>query len=174
MVNRLLFAVFVVAVAFSAGAQSPAPLPPGAGTSGVAPGAPGRRDTVRLFIVHKMRENLELTDAQTLKVLDVLEAIDQERETSGFARRALLDRMQGLLADPTTPEPVFRDAVAQFQKSQEQNEAKMRDLEARLLATLSPKQQVQFIVLRRQLLEEMVREAPRGRAAGRPGGRMRQ
>jgi len=173
MVNRLLFAVLMVAVAFSAWAQSPPP-PPGADAPGGASGASGRRDTVRLFVVHKMRENLELTDAQTLKVLDVLEAIDQERAAAGFARRALLDRMQGLLADPASPEPALKEAVAQFQKSQEQNEAKMKELEARLLATLSPKQQVQFIVLRRQLLEEMVREAPRGRAAGRPGGRVRQ
>jgi len=170
MVKRLLMAAFAMALAFSAGAQSPPP-PPGTEAPGVAPGASGRRDTVRLFVVHKMRENLALTDAQTLTVLDVLEAIDQQRETAGYARRALLDRMQGLLADPATPEVALKDAAAQYQKGQEQNEAKMRELEARLLATLTPKQQVQFIVLRRQLLEEMVRDPPRGRQGG-PAGRL--
>lgn len=171
MGKSLRIAAFVMALAFSAGAQSPPP-PPGAEAPGGAPGASGRRDTVRLFIVHRMRENLALTDAQTLAVLDVLEAIDQQRETAGYARRALLDRMQGLLADPANPEAALKDAVAQYQRSQEQNEAKMKELEARLLTALTPKQQVQFIVLRRQLLEEIVRDAPRGRP-GRLAGRNR-
>ena len=171
-VRLLLLVAWVVAAAFSAGAQAPAPQPD-ARAPGATSAASERKDTVRLFVVHKMREKLGLSDAQTLKVLDVLEAIDQERETEGFTRRALLERMQGLLADPATPETAFKEAVAQFQKSQEQNEPKMRALEARLLDVLSPKQQVQFVVLRRQLLEEMIRENPRGRA-GRPAGRLRQ
>lgn len=171
MVKRLLLVAFVVAAALSARAQVPAPQPD-AMPPGAALAASERKDTVRLFIVHKMRENLGLSDAQTLKVLDVLEAIDQEREAEGFARRALVDRMQGFLADPATPEAAFKEAVAQFQKSKEQNETKMRDLEARLLGVLSSKQQVQFVVLRRQLLEEMIRDTPRGRA-GRGPGRLR-
>jgi hypothetical protein len=81
--------------------------------------------------------------------------------------------MQGLLADPEAPEAAFKEATAQFQKSQEQNEARMRDLETQLLSTLSPKQQVQFIILRRQLVEEVAQEGLRGRA-GRAPGRFRQ
>lgn len=169
MGKSLWIAGFVVALALSAGAQSPPP-PPGAEASGGAQGASGRRDTVRLFIVHRMRERLALTDAQTLTVLDVLEAIDRQRETAGYARRALLDRMQGLLADPASPDAALKDAAAQYQRGQEQNEAKMKELEARLLTALTPKQQVQFIVLRRQLLEEMVGDPSRGRQ-GRPAGR---
>jgi hypothetical protein len=172
MVKRVALVALMVAVAFNGRAQAPATQEDAAAPS-AAPSVSGRKDTVRLFIVHKMRENLGLSDAQTLQVLDVLEAIDQEREIEGAARRALLNRMQGLLADPATPEAVLREAAAQFQKSQEQNGTKMRDLEARLLSTLSPRQQVQFIILRRQLLEEVVQDGFRGRARRAPG-RFRQ
>ena len=172
MVKRVVLVVLMVLGTLHGRAQAPdaqrEAIAPGA-----APSVSGRRDTVRLFIVHKMRENLGLSDAQTLQVLDVLEAIDQEREIEGAARRVLLNRMQGMLADPATPEAAFKDAAAQFQKNQEQNGTRMRDLEARLLSALSPKQQVQFIILRRQLLEEVVQDGLRGRT-GRAQGRFRQ
>jgi hypothetical protein len=172
MVKRVVLVALMAAASLHAAAQAPATQQEAAAPR-AAPTVSGRKDTVRLFIVHKMRENLGLSDAQTLNVLDVLEAIDRERESEGKARRALLSRMQGLLADPTTSEVAFKEAAAQFQKNQEQNEARMRDLEARLLSTLSPKQQVQFVILRRQLLEEVVQEGYRGRA-GRAPGRFRQ
>ena len=172
MVKRVALVALMVAAALNGRAQAPATQEDAAAPR-AAPSVSGRKDTVRLFIVHKMRENLGLSDAQTLQVLDVLEAIDQEREIEGAARRALLNRMQGMLADSATPESAFREAAVQFQKSQEQNGAKMRDLEARLLSTLSPKQQVQFVILRRQLLEEVVQDGFRGRA-GRAPGRFRQ
>jgi len=172
MVKRVVLVAFMVVATLYGRAQAPATQQDAVAPQ-TAPSVSGRRDTVRLFIVHKMRENLGLSDAQTLQVLDVLEAIDQEREIEGVARRALLNRMQGFLADPATPEAAFKEAAAQFQKSQEQNGTKMRDLEARLLNTLSPKQQVQFIILRRQLLEEVAQDGFRGRA-GRAPGRFRQ
>jgi Spy/CpxP family protein refolding chaperone len=172
MVNRVVLVALMAAAPLIAAAQAPAAQQEAAAPR-AAPSVSGRRDTVRLFIVHKMRENLDLSDAQTLNVLDVLEAIDLERESEGRARRVLLSRMQGLLADPATSEAAFKEAAAQFQKSQEQNDARMRDLEARLLSILSPKQQVQFVILRRQLLEEVVQEGFRGRA-GRVPGRFRQ
>jgi hypothetical protein len=172
MVKRVVLVALTIAATFYLGAQAPATTQEAVAPR-AAPAVSGRKDTVRLFIVHKMREKLGLSDAQTLKVLDVLEAIDQEREAAGVARRALLKRMQGLLADPEAPEAAFKEATAQFQKSQEQNEARMRDLETQLLSTLSPKQQVQFIILRRQLVEEVAQEGLRGRA-GRAPGRFRQ
>jgi hypothetical protein len=168
MVKRVLLVASAVAATLFAADQAPAAQQEAA-VPKTPPSISGRKDTVRLFIVHKMRETLVLSDAQTLNVLDVLEAIDLERESEGRARRALLTRMQALLADPATPESAFKEAAAQFQRSQEQNEVRMRDLEARLLSTLSPKQQVQFVILRRQLLEEVVQDGLRGRAGRAPG-----
>ena len=158
MAKPLLSTLLALGLAFGAGAQSPGP--PAAET---APGRVDRKDTVRLFIVHKMRENLALSDAQTLKVLDVLEAIDAERESVELARRTQVDKIQALLADPATPEASYREAVAQFRRGQEQSEAKMRELEERLLATMTPKQQAQFLLLRRQLLEDVRQDVQRGR-----------
>lgn len=166
MIKRTLVAAF--AFAMTLGALAQASRPPGPG------GPPGedRRDTVRLFLVHKMRERLGLSDAQTLKILDVLEAIDTQRAADQDMRRSALDRIESLLADPASPEPAYKEAVAQFERAAEQSEANMRDLEAKLLATMTPKQQAQFILLRRQLLQEIRQETARPRGQGR--GRFRQ
>ncbi len=166
MIKRTLMAALALALTLGTLAQTDPPPGPG--------GPPGmqRRDTVRLFLVHKMRERLGLSDAQTLKVLDVLEAIDTQRAADQEARRSALDRIEGLLADPASPEAAYKAAVAQFQKAVEQSEVKMRELEARLLDAMTPKQQAQFILLRRQLLQEIRQEAGRPRGQGR--GRFRQ
>lgn len=173
MVRPAWFAPLVMILGVSALAQAPVPPPPPQEGGGPPSARAERRETVRLFVVHKMRENLGLSEAQTLNVLDALEAIDKERDASGTSHRALFERMQALLADPSTPEAAYRDAVTQFQRSLEASETRMRDLEAKLLATMTPKQQVQFILLRRQLLDDLRQDiqAPR---QGRPGGRWRQ
>jgi Spy/CpxP family protein refolding chaperone len=165
MVKRLILLLCTLTLGLGLRAQAPAGPGEGAG-----PGRSDRKDTVRLFVVHKMRENLGLSDAQTLKVLDVLEAIDTERESVQLARRTQMDKIQTLLADPASPESAYKDVVAQFQKSQEQSETKMRELEGRLLATMTPKQQAQFLLLRRQLYEEVRQDVQRGRAARGGGG----
>jgi Spy/CpxP family protein refolding chaperone len=176
MVKRMILLLCTLTVGLGVWAQAPAGPGEGAG-----PGRVDRKDTVRLFLVHKMRESLGLSDAQTLKVLDVLEAIDTQRDSVQLARRTQMDKIQSLLADPASPESAYKDVVAQFQKSQEQSEAKMLELEGRLLATMTPKQQAQFLLLRRQLSEEIRQDVQRGRAArgggagaGAGAGRMRQ
>ena len=133
-----------------------------------------RRETVRLYLVHRMRETLALTDAQTLKVMDVLEEVDRARESHQAVLQGLMAQLKGDLADPATPDAAFRDAVARVRKEQEEFEARTRQLDGRLLEVLSPRQQAQFLLLRRQLLEELRQEgAPAGRD-DRPGGRWRR
>lgn len=158
MAKRLIVACFTALITMAALAQPSSPPGPG-GASGAE-----KRDTVRLFVVHKMREALALTDAQTLKVLDAMEAVDQEREAEAKTRRAAFERLQALVDDQGTQDPAFKEAVAQFLHIQEQSESKMRDLEGRLLAILTPKQQAQYILLRRQLVEELRQDLARPRA----------
>ena len=121
-----------------------------------------RRDTVRLYLVHRMREALALSDAQTLKVLDVMEAIDAAREAHQSTMRSIQARLQSALNDSATSDATFQAAVADVQKEQAQFEARARELDAQLLAVLTPRQQAKYVVLRRQLIEEM---------GQRPGGR---
>jgi Spy/CpxP family protein refolding chaperone len=121
-----------------------------------------------------MREALSLTDAQTLKVMDVLEELDRARQDHQAALRSLADRLKTGLADPATPDSVFRDMVAKARKEQEEFEAASRGLDGRLLDILTPRQQAQFILLRRQLLEELRQEAAPPPREGRPEGRWRR
>jgi len=158
MVRRAFLATLIALVAMTALAQ-PASPPGPRGTSEAE-----KRDTVRLFVVHKMREALALSDAQTLKVLDAMEAVDQERESEKTERRAAFGRLQTLVDNQGTQDPAYKEAVAQFLRFQEQSESKMRELENKLLSIMTPKQQAQYILLRRQLVEELRQDIARPRA----------
>ena len=76
--------------------------------------------------------------------------------------RSIQARLQSALNDSATSDATFQAAVADVQKEQAQFEARARELDAQLLAVLTPRQQAKYVVLRRQLIEEM---------GQRPGGR---
>ncbi|MGC8722742.1 MAG: hypothetical protein ACP5VF_02560 [Acidobacteriota bacterium] len=163
-----LFALVVLPTA----AQMPGG-PPARGP-GAGPDQETRRDVAQLYLVQRMREALALTDAQTLKVMDLLQQIDRARMDHQAAIRSLVSSLQAQLDDPKTPDSAFRESVESFRKGQEEFERRVRDLESRLLAVMTPRQQVQFLLLRRQLLMQG-REGMRGAGdEGRPLGRRRR
>lgn len=161
--------ILLALLAATAGAQAPPPPLP---DPAPAPQAPGdtRREVVRLYLVQRMREALALSDAQTLKVMEMLEAIDRERLAGQVEQRAILESIRGGLESPATPDERFRELVAEFQKRQARTDAALRDLDAKLLSGFTPRQQAQYILLRRQLLEEL-REEGLGPRPDRPKGR---
>ena len=156
-------AVSLVLLCFATWAQAPppegAPLPP--------PQGDAHRDVMRLYVVQRMREALTMSDAQTLKAMEVLEAIDKQRAGNQSDLRAFMEGLRLQLENPATSDDRCKELVAEFQKKQARNEAAMRELEGRLLAILAPRQQVQYILLRRQLMEEM-REGGMHPRADRP------
>lgn len=174
MVKRWLPAVVLALTVIASGAQEPPASVPAPPPGAAQREAGARRETVRLYLVHRMREALSLSDAQTLKVLDVLEALDHEREAHQVAMKGLMVKIDALLGDPKTGDASFRDVVSEVQKEQVQFDAKARDLDANLLAVLTPRQQAQYLMLRRQLLEEIRQDvAPLRDRAARPQGRWR-
>jgi hypothetical protein len=110
---------------------------------------------MRLYVVQRMREALTMSDAQTLKAMEVLEAIDKQRAGNQSDLRTFMEGLRQQLENPATSDDRCKEMVAEFQKKQARNDAAMRELEGRLLAILAPRQQVQYILLRRQLMEEM-------------------
>jgi|GEM_PF-6074828 len=146
-----VFAVFVALLCFSTWAQAPppegAPTPP--------PQGDARRDVMRLYVVQRMRETLTMSDAQTLKAMEILEAIDKQRAGNQSDLRTFMESLRLQLENPATSDERCKELVAEFQKKQTRNEATMKDLEGRLLAILTPRQQARYILLRRQLMEEM-------------------
>jgi len=136
------------------------------------PDAASRRDTVRLFLVHRMRESLQLSDAQTLKVLDVLEALDKERQGHQDAMRSLQARLRAAVEDPATSESAFKDLVAETRKEQARFDTAARGLDERLLALMTPKQQAQYLILRRSLMDQIQQD--QRQRPDKPSGRLRR
>jgi hypothetical protein len=166
MVRR--FALLPVALLAFLSAFTWAQAPPPAEGAPPPPRADStRRDVMRLYLVQRMRETLAMSDAQTLKAMEVLEAIDKQRADNQTDLRAFMDDLRGQIENPATTDDRLKGLVAEFQKKQARNEASMRDLEGRLMAILTPRQQAQYILLRRQLLEEMRDEGMHARPGGR-------
>ncbi len=131
------------------------------GNAGSRVGA-GRREMAKLYLVQRMREALSLTDAQTLKVMDALNAIDEARQARQAELKAYAVRLQGHLSDGSTSQETFKKDVEEFKRLRVNFEGSMKKLEERLLNTLTPRQQVQFLLLRRKLMRGAIA------ASGRP------
>ncbi len=161
---------FSLALPLVSAAQGPIPMPPdGPPPPGDEAGgeAASRRETVRIYLVQRMREKLQLSEAQTLKVLDVLQTMDDLRPAAREAMQRQVLRAQALLADPATPDSSFKELVASVKKEQADWERKMQDQEEKLLAIMTPRQQAQWMLLRRELMARL--KNPDGPGPG-PGG----
>ncbi len=176
MARKFAFFVFCLFLAQLLLAQEPPPPgPPGPPEEQMTESA-SRRETIRIYIVHKMREKLGLTEAQTLKVLDVLDSMDTLRPAHGQAMRQHMSRLQALLDDPATTDAAFKEEVASIQKETAEQEKRIREQEDRLLAIMTPRQQAQWMLLRRELMGRMAQEARPGnpQAPGGPQGQYRK
>lgn len=171
--SRVLAATFLVA-ALSTGlalpAQAPPPPPPEGGPEASADGA---RDTARFFFLQRMREELQLTDSQSLKVLDLLRAMDEDRRVHRDAAESIAQKIRGLQAAATSTDAQFREQVALFQKEEARFEGRLRETEQKILDALTPKQQAGFLVMKRRLMDRPPQGAGPGHSnpQGRRGGR---
>lgn len=152
-------------VATPAGAQVPAPLPPG---PAVEP-APEMRpaEIQRLFdayLVMQAQQTLGLTDAQYPPFLTRLRALQEARRRTMQARQQILAELARLTA-PRAAEPasdqLLRDRLAALQELEARGAAENRKAYADLDALLEPRQQARFRVfedqIERRKLELMLR-----------------
>jgi hypothetical protein len=167
MVERWIVAgslLLTLALPLAAQAPTPPPDPPDASVGRQ------RREVGRLYVVQNMREALGLSDAQTLKVMDSLKAMEDLRASHQGTLRALGTSFQSHAQDPATPDKVLQEDVARFRMEQDRFESALKAEEARLMEVLTPRQQVQFLLLRRQLLERMADRGPGAPRRGRGDG----
>jgi len=170
MARKLVLVLCVMVFARILAAQElPPPGPPPPQDDEQTADAASRRETIRIYIVHKMREKLGLTEAQTLKVLDVLDSMDTLRPAHSQAMRQHMSKLQALLDAPATTDAALRDEVAAARNEMANQEKRVREQEDRLLAIMTPRQQAQWLLLRRELMGRMGQEGRPGNPQG-PGG----
>ncbi len=179
MNRRLATALFALAFFRLVAAQEPPPPagpPPPPRDDEQTTEAASRRETIRIYIVHQMREKLGLTDAQTLKVLDVMSAMDEIRPVHNRAMRQHMSRLQVMLDDPATTDAAFKEEVLSIRKEMADQEKRLREQEDRLLEIMTPRQQAQWLLLRRELMGRVGQEMRQGnqRAPGGPQGPYRK
>ena len=134
--------------------QTPPPdaPPPAGGPVAGREGRVNRREMGRLYLVQRMREKLGLSDAQTLKVMDAFDSISKAQQKHKADMMALALKVKAHLDEPKTPDSVFAGDIRDFKKLRDDFEKNLRKLEEQLLAIMTPRQQVKFLVLKRELL----------------------
>lgn len=168
---KTLFATLALGASLCLPAQAPPPPSP----DGPPPDAPGeeapdggqRREMMRLMVVSRMRERLALSEAQTVKVMTLLEEMEKQQLRHHEEDQPLLEKLRALVGDPATPDAAFREAVAALNAKRGDHEKENQSREEALLAVFTPRQQAQWFLLRRELLGRL-RD---GFEPGRPGPR---
>ena len=127
---------------------------------------PARREAVRFMVLQRMREALELTDAQSLKVIDAMRQLDSERESHRKAHAQILTRLRELL-DSSATDGQLLEQVELFKKETARFEAKVQELEQRLMEPMNPRQRASFLILRRDLMREYLGAGGPGEGAGK-------
>ncbi|MEJ2421015.1 MAG: periplasmic heavy metal sensor [Acidobacteriota bacterium] len=173
MAKHSWLAVVLLAAGIALPAQS---VPPDPGGPPPAPQMQGgenmaqRRETMHLYLVYRMRQTLQLTDAQSLKVMAVLDDMDKLRRDHMEKARALLERLNDLANNDKAGDKAILAAVAEFRKEQAAFMKKLEALDGKMLDVMSPRQQAQWLVFRRELTHER-RGGRRGPGTmRRPGG----
>lgn len=165
------FGIAALAASLSLPAQAPPPPPPDGGAEALAEG--GTRDAARFFLLQRMRDELQLTDSQSLKVLDLMRAMDAERRTHRVAVEGIAQKIRTLQAAADSTEAQFREQVILLQREQGRFDAKLREMEQKVLDALTPKQQAGFLLMKRRLLDRPSQGSgpgqpnPKGRREGR-------
>ncbi len=115
------------------------------------PPPPEERENARIFLAYKMKERLKLSEEQTLKVLDILKEGDTFRMTHREKMAALRKRCYDLLKNEKASDSELRKMVEEMMKAKKEGEAKMDETENKLLSILSPRQQLEWLLFKKEL-----------------------
>lgn len=151
--RTIFLSLLILVLTVSACAQKPQapPPPPPMEDEEAPPPPPGEREDVRFFLAYKMKERLNLTEAQTLKVLDILKEGDEFRSAQRKRMQELRGGAYKLLKDPKATDADFKKMADEMMKEKNGVESKMDEMDRKLLALFTPKQQLEWILFKREM-----------------------
>jgi len=170
---RTLFVTLALGAALPLLAQAPPPPEPDA----PPPGAPGeeaapdgqRREMMRLMVVSRMRDRLALTEAQTVKVMALLEEMEKQQERHREEGRPLMEKLRALVDNPSSTDAALKEVIGALRAQRADQEKQNQAREDELLAILTLRQQAQWLLLRRELMGRLRDGFEPGRGGeGRP------
>jgi len=153
---RILFATLALTTGLTLLAQAPpppepdAPPPEGPGESAQEGGQ--RREMMRLMVVSRMRDRLSLSEAQTVKVMTLLEGMEKQQERHREEGRPLMEKLRTLVDNPASTDASFKEVIGALKAQRADQEKQNQAREEELLAVLTLRQQAQWLLLRRELM----------------------
>lgn len=170
--GRLAVVALVAVMAFPAlAASQPGPPPPGRGPG--APPAAGEegdlRETIQLFVLHQLRERLELSDEQTIELMTLLEERREAERSVRDRHQEALERLRELVRDPGSRDSELTEALSELDAAEEQGRRMEEELSRREESILTPRQRALRRLVGPEIhrrIEERIRTFRRLRGSG--------
>jgi Spy/CpxP family protein refolding chaperone len=115
------------------------------------PPPPEERENARIFLAYKMKERLKLTEEQTIKVLEILKEGDEFRMKHKEKMAELRRKCYDLLKNEKANDAELKRMVEEMKKMRVEGEAKMDETESKLLSILTPRQQLEWMLFKKEL-----------------------
>ena len=126
------------------------------------------RKSVALFFIHRARVELELSDEQVLKLLPLVEKVEDSRRASESGRGEVVRQLERLRQDPAARD----EEVVRLIRELDLSELKMRQEHDRtrdeMLALLNPQQKAGFVLFANRFHGQLERKLMEMRGPGGP------
>jgi Spy/CpxP family protein refolding chaperone len=149
VILSLIFGFFII---YTLG-QVPPPPPPGGPQNMMeeeTPPSPMEREKARFFLAYKMKDRLNLTESQTLKILEILKENDDFRISHREKMQNLKKKAHDVLQNPKSKEEDFEKVLVELKKLKDEGDKKMEECEMKIYSVLTPKQKLEWFLLKRE------------------------
>ena len=149
------------------------PPPPGDGSGGDPQGGSEMRKSLALFFVHRARVEIGLADDQVLKLLPLVEKVEESRRASVERRSEFAQQLRRLADNPAAREDEVMPLIRLIDKEEERARLEQDRIREEMLALFTPQQRAKFVLFAhrfRGTLEQKLRDFHRGERGSGPGG----
>ena len=163
VILSLIFGFFIIICATG---QVPPPPPPDGPPNTIdeeTPPPPMEREKARFFLAYKMKDRLNLTESQTLKILEILKENDDFRISHREKMQNLRNKAYNVLQNPKSKDEDFEKILMELKKLKDEGDEKMEEFERKIYSVLTPKQKLEWFLLKREFFKTFQGEGPKGR-----------
>jgi hypothetical protein len=133
--------------------------------------SPELQETLQVYLVFRLTEELELTDEQSLQLMPLIKKRERARWEHHQRRTDLQNELSSLLEDDEKSDAEIANAITALRELEKGFQRSEAQLDLEIAALLSTRQFARFVLFQQQFHNEIRQRIHRLRGMGHKGGR---